>query len=122
MLRLLISWLTAAGMVFAVVAVAAPCATAGRFGPGQPGATTTVEPRPPRALCHQYCGAGVQTHGSQTRAARSLVQTELVPSSDAFQWADAAIGFAVACGGILLVFLTLEASRRTRIRHARGAS
>ena len=102
--------------------VIAPTAGAGIYGPGSP-QPAPAQPQPrPAATCHQYCGTGVAS-GSRAPAVRAIVRTELVPSSDAgFQWADAAVGFAVACGGILLVFLTLIGTRRARFGAAGGAS
>jgi hypothetical protein len=118
MLRSLISWLTAAGMVFAVVAVAVPCATAGRFGPGQPGATTTVEPRPPRALCHQYCGTvrhGPPAGGLSNLKPSPAPQVETV-ARDGFDWTDAGIGAAAAIGLGLAALGALALARRRRLR------
>ena len=104
-------------------AVLASTATAGRYGPAGPPRTAAAQQESrTTGTCHQYCGAGVQTRGSQAPAVRSLVQTKLVPGSDAFRWVDAAIGFAVACSGILLVFLIVGAGRRMRIRHLGSAS
>jgi hypothetical protein len=118
MLRSLISWLTAAGMVFAVVAVAAPCATAGRFGPGQPGATTTVEPPPPGALCHQYCGT--VRHGPAAGGLSNLKPTPVpqveTAARDGFHWADAGIGAAAATGFGLAALGALALVRRRRLR------
>jgi hypothetical protein len=105
-------------------AIVAPAAGANRYGPGR-----TPQPVPaqrearPAATCHQYCGTGVQSRGSRAPAGHAIVRTELIPSSDGgFHWTDAAVGFAVACGGILLVFLTLLGARRMRFRPAGGAS
>jgi hypothetical protein len=103
-------------------AVLAPTAGAGRYSLAAPPQAAATQMTRPAATCHQYCSAAVQTRGSQAPATRSFVRRELVPGSAGFRWADAAIGFAVACGGILLVFLIVGAGRRTRIRHVGSAS
>jgi hypothetical protein len=103
------TWLATVSLLAA--AIAAPAAGAARHE-SRAGST-----------CHQYCGVGVASRGSGAPAGPAIVRTELVPSSDAgFHWADAAVGFAVACGGILLVFVSVLVARRTRFRLARGAS
>jgi hypothetical protein len=80
-----------------------------------PAAAPATRESGPATTCHQYCGTGVP--------GRAIVRTELVPGSGAgFHWADAAVGFAVACGGILLIFLTVLGARRMRFRTAHGAS
>ena len=104
-------------------AALAPTAGAGRWGPsGPPRAAAEQHATRQADTCHQYCGARKQTGVSQAPTPHSLVRTELVPGSDAFRWADAAIGFAAACGGILLVYLIVGAGRRMRIRHLGSAS
>ncbi len=104
-------------------AVLVPTAGAGRWwGSAALPPTAAEQSTRPTGTCHQYCGVRSQTSVSQAPAVRSLVRTELVPGSDAFRWADAAIGFAVACSGILLLFLIVGATRRTRIRHVGSAS
>ena len=107
-----------------VALLVVPTASAARFGP-----VRSPQPAPaqhasrPAGTCHQYCGTGAAGRASRPAAGRAIVRTELVPSSDAgFHWADAAVGFAVACAGILLILLTLLGARRTRIRPAGGAS
>jgi hypothetical protein len=113
----------AASLVLAA-AIVVPTAGANRYGPGRtPQHAPATHQTRPAATCHQYCGTGPAGRASQPRAGRAIVRTELVPSSDAgFHWADAAVGFAVAWAGILLVLLTLLGARRTRIRPAGGAS
>ena len=100
-------------------AVLAPTAGAGRWGPAGPPRTVASQPETrPAGTCHQYCGVGA----SHAPTGRAVIRTELVPSSDAFRWMDAAIGFAVASSGFLLVLLIVGATRRTRIRHVGSAS
>ena len=113
-----------ATVLLLAAAILAPTAGAGRYGPGRtPGVALIRQESRPATTCHQYCGAGVPGRSSRAPAGRAVVRTELVPSSDAgFHWADAALGFAVACGGILLVFLAVAAGRRTRFRPAGGES
>ena len=113
----------ATGAVLAA-AVVGPTAGAGRWGgsAAPPPTTAAEQSTRPIGTCHQYCGVRSQTSGSQAPAVRSLVRTELVPGSEAFRWADAAIGFAVACSGILAVFLIVGAGRRIRVRHLNSAS
>ena len=104
-------------------AIVVPTAGANRYGPGRgPQHAPATHQLRPATTCHQYCGTAA-VRASRPRAGRAIVRTELVPSSDAgFHWADAAVGFAVAWAGILLVLLTLLGARRTRIRPAGGAS
>jgi hypothetical protein len=112
-----------AAMALLVAAVLAPAAGAGRYPFGTPESTQTRQASPPAATCHQYCGATAPSGAAQVLPTHAVVQTELVPrSADAFRWADAAIGFAVACGAVLLVSLTVLAGRRARVRAAGGAS
>jgi hypothetical protein len=102
-------------------AILVPAAAAGRWGPAGPPHHATAQ-RQSNGPCHQYCSTIQRIQGQKAPAAHSLVRTELVSSSDSFRWADAGIGFAVACAGMLLIFLTLGAARRTRVRHASSAS
>jgi hypothetical protein len=113
----------AASLVLAA-AIVAPTAGANRYGPGRsPQHAPATQQARPTGTCHQYCGTGASGRASRPRAGRAIVRTELVPSSDAgFHWADAAVGFAVACAGILLILLTLLGARHTRFRPAGGAS
>ena len=100
-------------------AVLAPTAGAGRWGPAGPPRTVASQPGTrPAGTCHQYCGVGA----SRAPTGRAVIRTELVPSSDAFRWVDAAIVFAVACSGVLLVLVVVGAARRTRIRRVESAS
>jgi hypothetical protein len=115
-----------AGLAACLVLAAAtvvPTAGANRYGPGRsPQHAPATHQARPATTCHQYCGTAAG-RASRPRAGRAIVRTELVPRSDAgFHWADAAVGFAVACAGILLILLTLLGARRTRIRPAGGAS
>lgn len=103
-------------------AILVPAAGAGRWGPAGPPHEAMTQQRS-YGPCHQYCGTVTPIREQKKApAARSLVRTELVSSSDGFRWADAGIGFAAACAGMLLVFLALGAARRTRVRHASSAS
>jgi hypothetical protein len=102
--------------------VIAPTAAGRYIPPRSPQPAPVQHQSRPAGTCHQYCGTGVAS-GSHAPAGPAIVSTELVPSSGAgFHWADAAVGFAVACGGILLVFLTLIGTRRARFGAAGGAS
>lgn len=104
-------------------AVLAPTADARRsWGSAAQPPTAAQQSTRPTGTCHQYCGVRSQTGGSEAPTGRSLVRTELVPRSDAFRWADGAIGFAVACIGVLLVLVIVGAARRTRIRRVERAS
>lgn len=112
-----------AAVALLAAAVLVPTAGAGRWwGSAAPPPTAAQQSTRPIGTCHQYCGVRSQTSGSQAPAVRSLVRTELVPGSEAFRWADAAIGFTVACSGILAVFLIVGAGRRIRVRHLNSAS
>jgi hypothetical protein len=98
-------------IMLALAALAAPSASAGRFGPGMPSQTgehRTVHM--PRAICHQYC-ASVDQHLSQPRRghpARTQVQPRIVTvaTDTGFNWADAAVGFGAASGLALLALGT----------------
>lgn len=102
-------------------AILVPAAAADRWGPAGPPHQATAQQQSSRT-CHQYCSTIQRIQGQKAPAVHSLVRTELVSSSNSFRWADAGIGFAVACAGMLLVFLTLGATRRARVRHASSAS
>ena len=113
-----------AAVLLLAAAIVAPTAAANRYGP-----LRTPESAPARqearsvSTCHQYCGPAVRRQGSRAPAGPAIVKTELVERSDAgFHWTDAAVGFAVACGGLLLVSLTVLAGRRVRVRAAKSAS
>jgi hypothetical protein len=107
-------------LMLALAALAAPSASAGRFGPGAPsraGEHRTVHL--PRAICHQYC-ASVDQHLSQPRGghpARTQVQPRIVTvaTDTGFDWTDAGIGFGAACGLALLTLGTLL------LRHQAGS-
>jgi hypothetical protein len=106
-------------------AITVPTAGAGRYGPGRIPQPASAQPEShPAATCHQYCGTGVAARrGVRAPASHAVLRTELVPGSAAgFQWGDAAVGFAVACGGILLAALALLGVRRARLRPAGDAS
>jgi hypothetical protein len=73
--------------------------------------------------CHQYCGSiashRVVGHGPDPLLPEGgtpiVVHTKMVPSTDeGFHWLDAAIGFGVACGAMLLSAGPLAARRRAR--------
>jgi hypothetical protein len=114
-----------ATMAVLAVSIVAPVAGAGRNSLAAPERATLTRHQPgPIATCHQYCGTVVPMSGSRASAGRSLVRTELVSSSDGFDWADAALGFglAVSCGAVGLIVLSVFTGRRTRVRHAGSAS
>jgi hypothetical protein len=108
--------------VLALATVAAPAATAGRYGPGTPSrASEQPTVHMPRATCHQYC-ASVDQHESQPLTGRPIttsVRPRIVTVDDGFDWSDAGIGFGAACGLALLTLGTLLLRRQSRIRQAR---
>jgi S1-C subfamily serine protease len=90
--------------------ILAPAASAGRYSIAAP---------PPQAsqvaaTCHQYCGFEHYRTGSLPAGSRSLLRTELVPASSGFDWTDAAIGFAIGIGAMVLVLAVGTGSRRLR--------
>jgi hypothetical protein len=94
------------------VLVVVPAASAGRFGPGSSAAST--RPRVSASTCHQYCGA-VRPRVSAP-STPLIVRTETVATSDrSFQWLDAAIGFGVGCGVMLLAASAFIVKRRARV-------
>jgi hypothetical protein len=97
-------------------AILAPAAGAARYSIAAP----PPQKAQPVATCHQYCTGAVPSGGTLPDTNRSLVRTELVPTSGGFHWADAAIGFAIAIGGVVVV-LAVETGRRTRVRHAQAS-
>jgi hypothetical protein len=104
--------------------IIAPAAGAGRYSLAAPSRAKVAQQQSrPVATCHQYCGA-LPTSGSKAPVGRSLVRTELVASSDGFDWADAAVGFGLAnaCGAAGLIVLSLFPSRRAHVRHVGNAS
>jgi hypothetical protein len=109
-------------IVLALATIAAPAATAGRYGPGAPSrASEQPTVHMPRGTCHQYC-ASVDQHESQPLSGRSMLTTlqpRIVTVNDDFDWTDAGIGFGAACGLALLTLGTLLLRRHARIRQAR---
>jgi hypothetical protein len=111
-------------LMLVLSALAAPSASAGRFGPGMPSQTgehRTVHM--PRQTCHQYC-ASVDQYLSQARPghpALTQVQPRIVTvtTDTGFNWADAAVGFGAASGLALLALGTSLVRRHGRMRHAR---
>jgi hypothetical protein len=102
--------------VLLAVLVLVPVASAGRNGVS----STAGLHGPPRAAvttCHQYCGAA-----RPSLSAPIIVRTE--PSSSAengFRWLDAAIGFGVACGAMLLGLGAFVIRRNARVVPAETA-
>jgi hypothetical protein len=91
-------------------AVLAPAAGAGRYSIAAP---------PPQksqvaATCHQYCGVDHSYGNNRPATSHSLVRTELLPTSGGFDWTDAAIGFAIGIGAMVLVLAVGTGSRRLR--------
>jgi len=116
-IRSLTSKLAAAGVVFALAAVVAPVTQAGRFGPGQPGATASADQPLPRAICHQYCGTVRNDPAADRTLVLSSKPAEPVPQvttvvRGGFHWADAGIGAAAAAGLGLLALGAVVLSRR----------
>jgi hypothetical protein len=85
-------------------AILAPAAGAGQ---GRYGAATN---------CHQYCSSA-RSPGRAPATTHALVRTELAPTSDRFEWGDAAIGFATGIGAMVLVVALGTGSRRLRTAH-----
>jgi hypothetical protein len=109
-------------IVLAVAAVAAPPASALRYGPGTPSqASVQRTVHMPRALCHQYC-AYVDQHASQPSGQHpSAVQPRIVTitTDTGFNWGDAAVGFGAACGLALLALGTIPLLRHGHLRQTR---
>ena len=99
----------AAVSVFAA-AILAPAAGAGRYTIAAPPAQRNE----PVATCHQSCNAALPSGGTLPATSRSLVRTELVSSSTGFAWGDAAIGFAIGIGAMVLVLAVGTGTRRLR--------
>lgn len=91
-------------------AILVPAAAAGRYSIAAPPPQGST----PVATCHQYCGVGHAYGNTRLATSRSLVRTELVSSSSGFAWGDAAIGFAIGIGAMVLVLAVGTGSRRLR--------
>ena len=95
---------------FVLTAILASGAWAGRYSI----ATGPLQRATPVATCHQYCD-GVRRSGRTTPAtSHALVRTELVSTSAGFAWGDAAIGFSIGIGAMVLVLAVGARSRRLR--------
>jgi hypothetical protein len=98
------------------VLVLVPVASAGRHGPGSSAAPH--RPRATAATCHQYCGAA-----RPSISAPVIVRTAVLSAPESgFEWLDAAIGFGVACGAMLLAAGAYTIKRRARAVPAETAS
>jgi len=93
-----------------VAAILAPTAGAGRYSIAAPPAQMNE----PVATCHQYCSGVLPSGGTLPATSHALVRTELVPASAGFDWSDAAIGFAIGIGAMVLVVAVGTGSRRLR--------
>jgi hypothetical protein len=110
-------------LLLLVAAFVAPAAIAGHYGPGYSAAPEAREvSAPPPPPCHQYCGAAGIPLGLSKPSTPVIVRTKLVASVDrGFDWLDAAIGFGVACGAMLVSTGALVARRRARVAAAEVA-
>jgi hypothetical protein len=107
-------------IVVALASLTPAAATAGRWGPGTPSrASEQPTVHVPRGTCHQYCSS-VDQHLSQ-RPVLTTVRPRIVTvgAGGGFNWSDAAIGFGVACGLMLLSLGSLLLRRQAGIRQAR---
>jgi len=110
--------LSVLAIVLGLAALAAPTATAGRFGPG-----TSVRSKSqravhiPLAICHQYC-TSVDEYLGLPRPGRPAPTPRIVTvtSDGGFHWTDAAVGFAAAVGLGLLAAGTIMVLRHSRVR------
>ena len=91
-------------------AILAPAAGAGRYSIAAP----PSHQGKPVATCHQYCNGALPSGGTLPATRHALVRTELVPASNGFDWSDAAIGFAIGIGAMVLVLAVGTGSRRLR--------
>ena len=96
----------AAALALLVVASAAP---ASRYSPGS--SAGPLGPAVAPTTCHQYCDTVGSTGSGKSTPV--IVRTEIVHGG--FRWLDAAIGFGVACGLMLLVGGAVAARRRVRV-------
>ena len=109
--------LTSLAVVVVIAACAAPAATAGRFGPGSPSRPATVRAvHTPPTTCHQYCGS--VDHHATPPSITVPPRVVTVTTNDGFSWADAAVGFGVACGLALLAGGLILIRRHGRVPEA----
>jgi len=110
----MLSQITTAARLAAVsvlaAAILAPAAGAGRYSIAAPPSQRSG----PVATCHQYCSGALPSGGTLPATSHALVRTELVPASAGFDWTDAAIGFAIGIGAMVLVLAVGTGSRRLR--------
>jgi hypothetical protein len=99
-----------AAMTVLAAAILAPAAGAGRYSISAPPPQTNE----PVATCHQYCSGALPSGGTLPATSHALVRTELVSTSGGFDWTDAAIGFAIGIGAMVLVLAVGTGSRRLR--------
>ena len=107
--------------IVTVLAAASPAAgTAGRWGPGTSGTNDRATARVPFGTCHQYCTALYGTHTHSGRPVVTVVTTRPVTATanPGFNWDDAAIGFGVAWGLVVLALGSLLLIRRASTRQA----
>jgi hypothetical protein len=99
-----------AAMTIFAAAILAPTAGAGRYSIAAP----PTQRSEPVATCHQYCSGALPSGGTLPATSHALVRTELVSTSGGFDWTDAAIGFAIGIGAVVLVLAVGTGSRRLR--------
>jgi len=95
---------------FVLTAILASGAWAGRYSI----ATGPPQKATPVATCHQYCDGVRRSGRTRPEASHALVRTELVPASAGFAWGDAAIGFSIGIGAMVLVLAIGTGGRRLR--------
>jgi hypothetical protein len=95
---------------FVLTAILASGAWAGRYSipTGPPQRATPV------ATCHQYCDGARRSDRPTPATSHALMRTELVSTSAGFAWGDAAIGFSIGIGAMVLVLAIGTGSRRLR--------
>jgi hypothetical protein len=107
-------------IVLALASLTPAAATAGRWGPGTPSrASEQTTVHVPRRTCHQYCSSVDQRLSQRPVLTTVRPRIVTVVAGGRFNWSDAAIGFAVACGLMLLSLGSLLLRRQAGIRQAR---
>jgi len=103
--------------ILVLAASLVPAGSAKRFGPGY----AATPDRAPASVttCHQYCKAS-----SRISRRPVIVRTELIATRVGFRWPDAAIGFSVACGAMLVAAGAVVSfrARRSRRREVEAAA
>jgi hypothetical protein len=68
----------------------------------------------PVTTCHQYCDVARRSERPTPATSHALVRTELVSTSAGFAWGDAAIGFSIGIGAMVLALAIGTGGRRLR--------